>query len=129
MFVKNRIKYPDVALAQSMWETGHFKSNVFKSNFNLFGMKKPEKRPTTATGENRGHAQYKNWVDSVKDYKMWQDSQKKLSLLPKNQYIDNLNLMYCIPPPKGDCNIKDYGKMINGLITKANSIISKSKNV
>lgn len=54
--------------AQAAHETGNFTSDIFKENNNLFGMKMPRVRKTTAIGENRGHAVYKSVEDSVKDY-------------------------------------------------------------
>jgi len=67
------IKYPDIVLAQAKLESGHFTSIVFKENNNLFGMRMPKVRETTAIGENRRYSVYKNWRDSVEDYKLWQD--------------------------------------------------------
>lgn len=67
------ILYPEIVLAQAKIETGNFTSVIFIENNNLFGMKLPERRRTTAVGENRNHAKYKSWVQSVLDYKIWQD--------------------------------------------------------
>lgn len=67
------IAYPDIVMAQAKIETGHFTSKVFKENNNLFGMKLPEKRNTTAVGEQHNHAMYTSWKQSVIDYKIWQD--------------------------------------------------------
>lgn len=69
---KLKIKYPETVLSQARLETGNFTSEIFKENHNLFGMKVAEKRPTAAIGENRGHAQYRNWKDSVVDYALFQ---------------------------------------------------------
>lgn len=69
---KLKIKYPETVLSQARLETGNFTSDIFKENHNLFGMKVAEKRPTAAIGENRGHAQYRNWKDSVVDYALFQ---------------------------------------------------------
>jgi hypothetical protein len=55
-------------VAQAGFETGNFTSVIFKENNNLFGMKLPRIRKTTAIGENRGHAVYKSWEDCIKDY-------------------------------------------------------------
>lgn len=63
----------DLVFKQSVLETGGFTSDIFIENHNLFGMKMPHTRITTATGENRGHAMYKHWTDSVEDYALWQD--------------------------------------------------------
>lgn len=69
---KLKIKYPETVLAQARLETGNFTSDIFKENHNLFGMKLAETRPTSAIGVNRGHAQYRNWKDSVIDYALLQ---------------------------------------------------------
>lgn len=58
-------------ISQSILETNTFKSDIFIENNNLFGMKQPSVRPTTATGTNRNHATYEHWTCSVKDYKLW----------------------------------------------------------
>jgi uncharacterized FlgJ-related protein len=67
------IAYPDIVMAQAKIETGHFTSKVFKENNNLFGMKLPRQRSTTAIGEQYNHAEYTSWRQSVIDYKLWQD--------------------------------------------------------
>lgn len=67
------ILYPDIVMAQAKIETGHFTSKVFRENHNLFGMKLPEQRNTTAIGEQNNHASYTSWRQSVIDYKLWQD--------------------------------------------------------
>ena len=67
------ILYPEIVLAQAKIETGNFTSVIFIENNNLFGMKLPERRRTTAIGENRNHAKYTDWIQSIKDYKLWQD--------------------------------------------------------
>ena len=117
---KQGIMYPDVALAQSMLETGYFKSNIFLDNNNLFGMKHPRQRPTLSKGPNRGHASFNNWQDSVKDYKMWQEY-NKLSNLSKNQYIAKLNRIYCMPP---SCGSNNYAKKVQSLLSKASNLFS-----
>jgi len=67
------IAYPDVVFAQARLETGNFTSKVFRENRNLFGMKLPRVRSTTAIGEQNNHASYIRWQHSVADYKLWQD--------------------------------------------------------
>jgi len=72
-YMKNlKIKYPETVLSQARLETGGFQSAIFKENHNLFGMKLAETRPTLAIGINRGHAQYRNWKESVMDYALLQ---------------------------------------------------------
>lgn len=66
------IKYPYIVLAQSIQETGHWKSGIFLENHNLFGMKEASRRITTAEGTNRNHAYYNHWRESVYDYAFYQ---------------------------------------------------------
>lgn len=66
------IKHPEIVFRQAMVESGHLSSDIFKENNNLFGMKFPRKRPTFATGENRGHAKYTSWRQSIRDIALWQ---------------------------------------------------------
>ena len=105
---KQGIKYPDIVMAQAKIESGHFTSAIFKENNNLFGMKLPAQRKTTAIGKNRGHAKYETWQDSVKDYKIWQDT-LGWSTLPKETYIQKLSDKYCMPP---DCPKGYYSKIV-----------------
>jgi uncharacterized FlgJ-related protein len=67
------IVYPDIVMAQAKIETAHFTSKIFRENHNLFGMKLPKQRSTTAIGEQHNHAEYTSWRQSVIDYKIWQD--------------------------------------------------------
>jgi uncharacterized FlgJ-related protein len=67
------IVYPDIVMAQAKIETAHFTSKIFRENHNLFGMKLPKQRSTTAIGEQHNHAEYTSWRQSVIDYKLWQD--------------------------------------------------------
>lgn len=100
------IRHPDIVMAQAKLETGNFTSKIFRENNNLFGMKLAKQRETTAIGEQYNHAKYSNWIQSLKDYKLWQDKyahrykSKKayLRYLSKNyaqdkQYIHKLKQM------------------------------------
>lgn len=87
------ILYPDVVLAQAKIETGNFTSVIFRENNNLFGMKLPESRTTTAVGESRNHAMYRSWVQSIIDYKLWQD--QMIHRAPtKRRYLEYLSRNY-----------------------------------
>ena len=66
------IKYPHIVLAQSMIETGQWKSKIFMENNNLFGMKEAKMRITTACGTQYNHAYYNHWRESVYDYAFYQ---------------------------------------------------------
>jgi flagellum-specific peptidoglycan hydrolase FlgJ len=66
------VKYPHIVLAQSILETGHYSSTIFKTNHNLFGMKEARRRVKTAKGTQLNHAYYENWKESVYDYAFYQ---------------------------------------------------------
>ena len=83
-----KIAHPDIVMAQAIIESGNFKSKIFKENNNLFGMKMPEYRKTTAIGINRGHAVYRNWRESVIDYALWQG--KRARYQTTSQYLRRL---------------------------------------
>lgn len=92
---KLKIKYPETVLAQAKLETGNFTSAIFRENHNLFGMKVAEKRPTSAIGINRGHAQYRNWRDSVIDYALLQSYIiAKLPNLTSKEYRSYIQKFY-----------------------------------
>lgn len=85
--VKQEIKYPDIAFAQAILESGHFKSNIFLNNNNLFGMRLAKARQTTAIGKRKGYAVYDNWVMSVQDYKLWQENSPSKYLTSRKKYL------------------------------------------
>jgi len=68
-----KIQHPDVVLRQAQLETGYYTSELFWVANNVFGMRLPEVRKTTAAGIYDHHARYDHWTDSVKDYKLFQD--------------------------------------------------------
>ena len=68
-----KIEHPDIVLKQSFIETGNYTSELFLVANNLFGMRFPHYRTTTAIVEYEYHSKYLHWTDSVKDYKIWQE--------------------------------------------------------
>lgn len=66
------IKYWYYVRKQIIMESG-FSSDLLIYGNNLFGMKLPGQRETTAIGEIYGYAKFKHWVYSLYDYKLWQD--------------------------------------------------------
>lgn len=66
------IRFPHIVYAQSIVETGHFNSDIFRENNNLFGMKRARVRCTIARGTQRNHAYYEHWSESVVDYALYQ---------------------------------------------------------
>lgn len=103
-----KLQHPDIIYAQAILESGNFESTIFKKNHNLFGMKVPSTRPTTALGLQLNHAYYNNWEESLIDYSLWQSAFARN--LNQEQYLDLLNKIYA-----EDGKYKD--KLIN-LITK-----------
>lgn len=93
---EKNIKHPEVVFAQAIIESGHFKSPLFISKNNLFGMKVPKKRETTAVNKgNKGYAKYHSWDSSVDDYLLWQEfTLKNKNELTKTQYLSLLGKIY-----------------------------------
>lgn len=71
------VNFKEVVLAQAHLETGNFSSRIFIEGNNLFGMKKPYVRSTTAIGTHLGHARYSHWTKSVDDYLLWYEYHQK----------------------------------------------------
>lgn len=92
--IKAGILYPEIAYAQAVLESGAFKSKLANANKNLFGMRMPRHRKTTATGKRYGYATYKSWKQSVADYKLWQDYLFKKKQMTIGEFKRYLNKMY-----------------------------------
>lgn len=91
------IKFPHIVYAQARLETGNFKSEIFKTNHNLFGMKVATLRPTTNKGEENGHAYYENWKESVVDYAFYQ-AQYLSDIKTEAEYLEYLKANYAEAP-------------------------------
>ena len=111
--VRIGILYPEIAYAQAVLESGAFKSKLANLNKNLFGMRMPKQRKTTANGKSQGYATYKNWKQSVADYKLWQDNLFKKKVMSLYEFKKYLNSRYS--------ESKNY-------TAKLNSIIKINKN-
>lgn len=85
-----KIQHPDVVLNQAQLETGYYTSELFWVANNVFGMRLPEVRETTAVGEYNFHARYLHWTDSVKDYKLFQEWYMSIGYNIGNQPDDYL---------------------------------------
>ena len=88
------IRFPKVVLAQAKLETGNYKSHVFQTKKNLFGMKLARSRPTTGQGSGAGYAHYKSWKESVIDYALLQTSYYR-HCRTEQQYMEQLQRTYC----------------------------------
>jgi len=93
MLTDLNIKFPHIVLAQSKLETGQFKSNIFKENHNLFGMKEAKIRINLAKGTQYGHAFYNNWIESVYDYAFYQSTYLS-RIKTEEQYFEYLDQSY-----------------------------------
>jgi len=87
------VKYPHIVLAQSILETGHYESKIFKENNNLFGMREARVRIHTAKGTKNNHAYYDNWVESVYDYAFYQSTYYS-DIRSEKQYYRKLDKSY-----------------------------------
>lgn len=102
LLLKLKVKHIDIVLKQSKIETGHYKSQVFLENNNLFGMRQPGNRITTAIGSNLNHAVYNTWQESVIDYAIYQSTylknmdRKQYLLYLHNNYAENKNYINLI---------------------------------
>jgi len=68
------IHCPAVVLAQARLESGNFSSILCKEHNNLFGMKLPAVRQTSAVkGTDNGYAIYDTWYESVIDMALFQE--------------------------------------------------------
>jgi len=68
------IEHKGIVKQQIYLETGNLTSDICLRNNNLFGMRYPRVRETTAIGTRKSHAKYKNYVESIRDYALWQRS-------------------------------------------------------
>ena len=91
--IELNVKYPNIVFAQAKLESGNFKSKIFEENNNLFGMKQPSIRTTTATGEQYNHATYNSWRESVLDYALY-SCKYTSSIKSESEYIAYLGSRY-----------------------------------
>jgi hypothetical protein len=106
---------PNVVFAQAELESAFLTAGSSVKTNNLFGMRYPGVRKTTAVGlylqgkdsiiyGNRSdlrpflkkptYAVYEHWTDAVKDYKLWQD----YSFKTRSKYIEFLSRVYATEP-------------------------------
>ena len=105
---KYNIKFPYIVLAQALHESGRFTSKVFIKNNNLFGLKEPSSRPTTALGTKNGHAYYESWEMSILDYALYQAAFTR-KIKKESNYLRYLNKNYAADSIY-DVKLKKYFK-------------------
>ena len=91
--IELNVKFPNVVFAQAKLESGNFRSKIFEENNNLFGMKQPSVRTTTATGEQYNHATYNSWRESVLDYALY-SCKYTSNIQTEDEYIAYLGSRY-----------------------------------
>lgn len=91
------LRFPHIVYAQAQLETGEFKSNIFKTNNNLFGMKEATSRPTTNKGTENGHAYYEDWRQSVVDYAFFSATYLS-NIKTEDEYFQYLGANYAEDP-------------------------------
>lgn len=96
--VESNIQHPDIVLAQAILESGYLSSQIFIENNNLFGMRFPERRKTLAISRNKGYSVYNCWIDSVKDYKLFQDFLFRRKEKTREEYFNYLSRIYAEDP-------------------------------
>ena len=112
------IQYPDLVFAQALLESGDLKSTITRLNKNVFGMKLPSIRSTTAIGQKRGHALFTHWTESVKDYKLYQEFVfKKKNITSRKAYIRYLNKVYS--------EVNDYSKRLSRVLLEHKLLIQE----
>jgi uncharacterized FlgJ-related protein len=87
------IKFADIVTAQSIIESGSFTSDIYLKANNCFGMRLAKQRPTTAIGEYKGYAKYKNLRDCLIDYALWQQNNIG-NINTSEQYLKLLERIY-----------------------------------
>lgn len=87
-----RLEHPDIVMAQTIEESGHYSSALHIEGNNCTGMRVPSARPTTAVGTLYGHARYESVRDCIVDYALWQSSYAKG--LTRDEYFALLDRTY-----------------------------------
>lgn len=124
--IDSEIKFPEVVFAQAMLESRELKSPLAENNKNIFGMKLPVKRSTTAINNSKeniekgAYAKYEHWIHSVEDYKLYQDyilGRRSISTVPA--YVSFLNRSYA--------EVGDYDKRLGRVIREHRSLLESYK--
>ena len=92
-----RIPHAEIIMAQAKLESNNYKSELYKSNYNLFGMKVATQRVSNTNSDRNGYQSYCNWRESVMDYVLWQFT-NKLDRLSDKEYFEYLSKRYAEDP-------------------------------
>jgi hypothetical protein len=96
---KHKIKFSHIVLAQCILESNNFKSSLFKSNKNCFGMRVAAQRFTFAINNHDygAYAKYESLEDCILDYKAFQ-IQNALFITNDADYFKLLGSIYAEDP-------------------------------
>ena len=107
-------KHKDIVVAQAILESGWFKSNNFKVNNNLFGMRYPHTRVTCSDSAINGYAHYPNWHMSVVDYYLLQSVTEDINPThSREEYFRYLDRVYSEVGRSYSSQLKDILARIN----------------
>lgn len=67
---QKEIPHPHVVYAIARHESG-FRSSLFMTRNNMFGMRNPGRRPTMSTYRGKGWADFEHWTHAVDDFLMY----------------------------------------------------------
>jgi len=118
-------KFKKIVIAQAVLETGWFKSKNFKLNNNLYGMRVPYNRMTTADTSINGYAHYKKWEESVIDYFLMASVRNDIEKITTEQgYYNYLDYIYSEVGPSYSSQLKDIIKRL-----KLDDLDNESKGI
>jgi len=90
-----KVKFQNIVLAQMKLESGNFTSDLSTIHNNLSGMKKARVRNTTAIYETKtGFSGYSNYIEHIRDIKMWQDYNRIDTIKTGEDYINYISRVY-----------------------------------
>lgn len=92
-----RVPHPKIVFAQAKLESSNYKSELYRSNYNLFGMKYATIRPSVTIYSNMGYQKYDNWKESILDYCIWQFV-NNVDKLNDEKYLQYLQAVYAEDP-------------------------------
>lgn len=92
-----RIPHAKIILCQAKIESADYKSPLFKSNNNLFGMKIPNKRSNIGSPGRAGYQSYLRWQDSATDMLIFILSHN-LDGISDSEYLRYLGKFYAEDP-------------------------------
>lgn len=88
------LRFPHIVYQQTILESGHFKSPIFRDLNNLLGMEYTTGRPTLGQNIGQRFARYNSWKESIADYAIWQSYMTR-EVRNEEEYYYFLDKVYC----------------------------------